>query len=60
MAGGQQQAAGMEQISMAMQSINQVMLQSLASTHQAEKAAEDLNTLAHHLDEFLKNRNFNS
>ena len=45
---------------MAMQSINQVMLQSLASTHQAEKAAEDLNTLAHHLDEFLKNRNFNS
>ena len=43
MAGGQQQAAGVEQIAMAMQNINQATLQSLASTRQAEKAAQDLN-----------------
>jgi methyl-accepting chemotaxis protein len=59
-AGGQQQAAGMEQISFAMQNIHQAMLQSLTSTRQAEKAAQDLNTLAHTLNDRLKNRMLDS
>jgi methyl-accepting chemotaxis protein len=45
-AGGRQQAAGVEHIALAMSSINQAMAHSLASTRQAEKAAEDLNDLA--------------
>jgi methyl-accepting chemotaxis protein len=45
-AGGRQQAAGVEQVALAMQSINQATTQSLASTRQAEKAAQDLNELA--------------
>ncbi|MBN1661007.1 MAG: hypothetical protein JXA93_21600 [Anaerolineae bacterium] len=45
-AGGRQQATGVEQIALAMNSINQAMAHSLASTRQAEKAAEDLNNLA--------------
>ncbi len=49
MAGGQQQASGVEQIALAMQNINQATVQSLASTRQAEKAAQDLNELARHL-----------
>jgi methyl-accepting chemotaxis protein len=48
-AGGQQQATGVEQIALAMQNINQATTQSLASTRQAEKAAQDLNNLAHSL-----------
>jgi methyl-accepting chemotaxis protein len=50
-AGGQQQATGVEQISLAMQNINQATTQSLASTRQAEKAAQDLNNLAYSLTE---------
>ena len=46
MAGGQQQLTGIEQIAMAMQNINQVTIQSLASTRQAEKSAQTLNDLA--------------
>jgi methyl-accepting chemotaxis protein len=45
-AGGRQQVAGMEQISVAISSINQATLQSLTSTRQAEKAAQNLNDLA--------------
>ncbi len=45
-AGGQQQLTGIEQIAMAMQNINQVTVQSLASTRQAEKSAQNLNDLA--------------
>ncbi len=45
-AGGQQQLTGIEQIALAMQNINQVTVQSLASTRQAEKSAQNLNTLA--------------
>jgi methyl-accepting chemotaxis protein len=45
-AGGQQQVVGMEQISLAISNINQATLQSLTSTRQAEKAAQDLNDLA--------------
>ncbi len=48
-AGGRQQAAGMEQIAVAMQNINQATAQSLASTRQAEKAAQNLNELARKL-----------
>lgn len=51
MAGGQQQTAGMEQISLAIRNVQQVAIQSLAATRQAEKAAQDLNNLAHSLDE---------
>lgn len=51
MAGGRQQASGVDQIAMAMQNINTAMMQSLASTRQAEKAAQDLNDLAHELSE---------
>jgi len=48
-AGGRQQASGIEQIAMAMQNINQATTQSLSSTRQAEKAAQDLNNLARNL-----------
>jgi methyl-accepting chemotaxis protein len=48
-AGGQQQTSGIEQIAMAMANINQATVQSLASTRQAERAAQDLNHLARNL-----------
>jgi methyl-accepting chemotaxis protein len=53
-AGGQQQATGVEQIALAMQNINQATTQSLASTRQAEKAAQDLNNLARSLTEVVE------
>jgi methyl-accepting chemotaxis protein len=53
-AGGQQQATGVEQIALAMQNINQATAQSLASTRQAEKAAQDLNDLARSLAEIVE------
>lgn len=53
-AGGRQQAAGVEQIALAMQNINQATLQGLASTRQVEKAAQDLNALAHKLTEIVE------
>ncbi len=46
LAGARQQVAGVEQVAMAMQNINQATVQSLASTRQAERAAQDLNALA--------------
>ncbi len=45
-AAAQQQTAGMEQIGQAMTSIQQATTQALASTRQAERAAQDLRTLA--------------
>jgi methyl-accepting chemotaxis protein len=54
MAGGRQQASGVEQIAVAMQNINQVTVQGLASTRQAEKAAQDLNDLALGLTEIVE------
>jgi methyl-accepting chemotaxis protein len=54
MAGGQQQATGIEQISLAMKNINQVTVQSMASTKQAEKAAQNLNDLSRKLAETLQ------
>ena len=53
-AGGQQQSSGIEQIALAMQNINQAMVQSMASTRQTEKAAQDLNELATRLHEMVK------
>ncbi len=47
--GGQQQLTGIEQIAIAMQNINQVTMQSLASTRQAEKSAQNLSELARSL-----------
>jgi methyl-accepting chemotaxis protein len=50
-AGGRQQVSGIEQIALAMRNINQATVQSLASTRQAEKSAQNLNQLAHSLTE---------
>ena len=53
-ANGRQQASGVEQIALAMQDINQATVQNLASTRQAEKAAQDLNELACTLTEVVE------
>ncbi len=58
-AGGQQQLTGIEQIALAMQNINQVTVQSLASTRQAEKAAQNLNELAHSMMDSVSQYRFN-
>ena len=50
LASAQQQTTGVEQISLAMQSINQATVQNLASTRQAERAAQDLSKLAHQME----------
>ena len=55
-AGGRQQVSGVEQIALAMQSINQATLQSLSSTRQAERAAQNLNELARSLTEMVGQR----
>jgi PAS domain S-box-containing protein len=48
-----QQAAGMAQIHQAMKNINQVTTQNLGSVRQAERAAQDLNTLGMTLKELV-------
>ncbi|RRR74399.1 MAG: HAMP domain-containing protein [Candidatus Viridilinea halotolerans] len=48
-AAAQQQTAGMEQIGQAMGSIQQATTQALASTRQAERAAQDLHSLSQEL-----------
>jgi methyl-accepting chemotaxis protein len=53
-AGGQQQASGVGQIAVAMQSINQATQQSLASAYQVEKTAQDLNELSLRLTETVE------
>jgi len=45
-AGGRQQVSGIEQIALAMQNIDQATVQSLVSTRQMERAAQNLNQLA--------------
>ena len=50
MASAQQQTTGMEQIALAMESINQATLQNLAPTRQAEKSAQDLSSVAKQLE----------
>ncbi len=46
LAGSRQQVSGIEQMAIAMQNINQATVQSMASTRQAERAAQSLNELA--------------
>lgn len=45
----QQQLAGMDQVVTSMQYIQQASAQNMSSTQQVERAAQDLNTLAHRL-----------
>jgi methyl-accepting chemotaxis protein len=52
-ASAQQQTTGMEQIALAMQNINQATMQNLASTRQAEKAAQDLSALARQMESLV-------
>jgi methyl-accepting chemotaxis protein len=51
---GRQQAVGVEQVALAMQNISQATVQNLASTHQAEQVARDLNDLASRLVETVE------
>jgi methyl-accepting chemotaxis protein len=52
-AAAQQQTVGMEQIGQAMLSIHEATKQALASTRQAERAAQDLHTLAQSLQQTI-------
>ncbi len=52
-AAAQQQTAGMAQIGQAMSAIQQATAQALASTRQAERAAQDLHTLARSLQQAI-------
>jgi methyl-accepting chemotaxis protein len=52
-AGGQQQTSGMEQIAVVMSNINQVTVQSMSSTRQAERSAQELDGLARSLAEVV-------
>ncbi len=52
-AGGRQQVSGIEQIALAMQNIDQATVQSLVSTRQMERAAQNLSQLAHNLAELV-------
>lgn len=52
-AAAQQQTVGMDQIAQAMTSIQQATTQTLASTRQAERAAQDLHTLAQSLQKTI-------
>ena len=52
-ASAQQQTTGMEQIALAMDNINQATLQSLSSTRQAEKAAQNLAALAQQMEDLI-------
>ncbi len=53
-AGGRQQATGVDQIAVAMQNINQSTVKSLSSIRQAEKATQNLNDLARGLTEIVQ------
>ena len=55
-ASADQQATGMNQVQQAMRDINEATNQSLASTKQAERAAQDLNALGVTLKELLARR----
>ncbi len=50
-AAAQQQTTGVEQVGQAMEAIQQATTQALASTRQAERAAQDLHTLAQSLQQ---------
>jgi methyl-accepting chemotaxis protein len=49
----QQQMTGIEQIALAMQNIDQATIQNLASTRQAEKAAQNLTKLAQQMESLV-------
>jgi methyl-accepting chemotaxis protein len=49
LASAQQQGGGMDQVALAMRNIQQASTQTLASTRQVERAAQDLNELARRL-----------
>lgn len=51
--GGQQQVAGIEQLALAIHNIHQVTQESLASTHQAEQAAQGLTQLSQQLNQMV-------
>jgi methyl-accepting chemotaxis protein len=53
-ASAEQQQAGMDQIALAMQNIEQASTQSVAATQQVERAAADLNQLAQRLAETIR------
>jgi methyl-accepting chemotaxis protein len=53
-AGGRQQAAGVEQVALAMRNINQATVQSLSNTRQAEQTAQNLDALARSLSEIVE------
>jgi methyl-accepting chemotaxis protein len=53
-AGGRQQASGVEQIAVAMQTIHQTTVQSMSSTRQTEHSAQLLNELAHSLADIVE------
>ncbi len=52
-ASAQQQTTGMEQIALAMQNINQATIQNQSSIRQAEKAAQDLSSLAQEMESLV-------
>ena len=52
--GGQQQANGMEQIAVAMQSIDQATTQNMSNTRQTEQSAQQLGNLARSLTEIVE------
>ncbi|MHB1842341.1 MAG: methyl-accepting chemotaxis protein [Sulfobacillus sp.] len=54
LASSQQQVVGVDQISMAMENINQSSVQNMASTRQVEQAAQNLNGLAGSLNDLLE------
>jgi methyl-accepting chemotaxis protein len=51
--GSQQQLTGIDQVAMAMHSINQATIQNLASTRQTEKAAQNVTDLAQKLTDLV-------
>jgi methyl-accepting chemotaxis protein len=53
LASAQQQLAGMGQVALAIQGIQQASAQNLASTRQVERAAQDLNDLARRLTDLV-------
>ena len=53
-AGGQQQRAGVNQIALAMQHINQATTQGFASTRQTEQSAQNLNGMARHMADAIR------
>ena len=58
-AGGQQQVAGVNQVALAMQSIQEATVQNQASARQTERAAQELNDLARKLEAIVSRYRLN-